>query len=79
MTELTKPVSRRTQRSYRVLYNEPREIVVTLLPGDYLAFRESGRREKFILPIDQVFRSAVKISVSGEQAARKTKGNKRRG
>lgn len=47
MTELNKPVRRRTRRRYSVLYvgdRKARQIVVELQPGDMLEFRELGRR-----------------------------------
>jgi hypothetical protein len=43
MTSLTKPVRRKTRRSYAVLYvNDARPIVVSLEPGDVITFREAG-------------------------------------
>ena len=59
MTNLDKPVSRRTRSAYAVLYSKPRHIVVTLCPGDVIAFRELGRRGIWRLPIERAFRLAV--------------------
>jgi hypothetical protein len=36
-----------------------RPIIVSLLPGDVIAFREFRRRQVFSLPIDYVFKCAV--------------------
>lgn len=61
MTSLTKAVRRITRRPYPVLYvNEARPIVVSLEPGDVITFREAGRRQTWSLPIDRMFRQAVR-------------------
>lgn len=61
MTSLTKAVRRKTRRAYAVLYvNDPRPIVVSLEPGDVITFREAGRRQAWSLPIDRMFRQAVR-------------------
>jgi hypothetical protein len=52
-------IKRRTRAAYRVLYAEPRQIVVSLEPGDLIVFRESGRRQGWSLPADVAFRHAV--------------------
>lgn len=66
---LHKPVRRKTAAVYRVLFNQPRQIIVSLAPGDVLEFREAGRRAIFRLPIDAAFRYAVRLQA--EAAARK--------
>ena len=53
-------VTRKTRGSYRVLYSEPRPIVVRLAPGDLLEFREHGRRQTWSLPVDLAFKLAVR-------------------
>jgi hypothetical protein len=63
MTTTNRPVTRVTPDSYRVLYQSPRPIVVTIERGT-LAFREKGRRQVYRLPIDNVFRSAVRTSAA---------------
>lgn len=76
MTELHKPIRRRTRRSYNVLYcsgNKARAIVVTLAPGDLLEFRESGRRTSWQLPIDSAFRYAVRLRALSEAAETRSK------
>jgi len=79
MTDLHKPVTRRTRGAYRVLYSQPRAIVVTLAPGDLLVFRESGRRQTWVLPIDMTFKQAVRVKAladAAEKRQRRKKGNR---
>lgn len=74
MTELNKPVRRRTRFSYNVLYHgahKARRIVVELQANDVLSFRELGRRTHWQLPIDSAFRYAVRLSALAEAAARR--------
>lgn len=77
MTELTKPVHRKSGRSYAVLYAKARPIVVTMLPGDVLEFREHGRRARFHLAFDTAFKYAVRLYafalVAEKQRARKAR------
>jgi hypothetical protein len=79
MTEIGKPVKRRTQGSYSVLYSSPRKarrIVVSILPGDVLEFREHGRRLRWYLAIDSAFKYAVRCKALAGTAARRKKGRK---
>ena len=72
MTEIHKPTSRRTRDEYRVLHHRrPRKIVVTICVGDYLEFRESGRRGRWTLPIDSAFLIAVRAKVEADRRARR--------
>jgi hypothetical protein len=74
MTELNKPVRRRTRRRYSVLYigdRKARQIVVELQPGDVLEFRELGRRGRWQLAIDSAFRYAVRMRALAECAQRR--------
>jgi len=74
MTTLEKPVSRKTVHTYRVLYQKPRPVVVTLCPGEErLEFRELGRRERFQLPIDTAFKYAVRLKALADDAERRAK------
>ena len=67
MTELTK-----TRRAYVVLYAAAaRPIVVSLEPGDVIGFREAGRRQVWTLPIDRMFRLAVRESPRPARSGRK--------
>lgn len=77
MTSLTKAVRRKTRSSYSVLYaGELRPIVVSLEPGDVITFREAGRRHVWSLPIDRMFRQAVREAA---QASRREKKSSKRG
>jgi hypothetical protein len=72
--KITKPVRRITKGSYSVLYVSARPIVVGIEPGDIIAFREKGRRAVFTVPIDVIFRQAVRAHaarVSAEKRAKK--------
>ncbi len=74
MTSLTKVVRRKTRFSYTVLYTgEARSIVVSLEPGDVITFREAGRRQTWSLPIDRMFRQAVREAAQAERQKRKAK------
>lgn len=79
MTDLRNPISRRTASRYPVLYAssaKARQIVVSLVPGDVIEFREHGRRGRFTLPIDAAFRYAVRLNSLNEariKAAKKKK------
>ena len=71
MTDILKPVKRRTQGTYNVLYcsaRKARRIVVTILPGDVLEFREHGRRMRWHLAIDSAFKYAVRCKANAEVA-----------
>lgn len=77
MTLLEKPVHRKTRGAYSVLYARPRQIIVSLMPGDLLQFREAGRRTKYTIPVDLVMKQAVKAAALAEfrekQKARKAR------
>ena len=71
MTELNKPVRRKTRHSYSLLYiNKARRIVVELSPGDLPTFRELGRRRRWSLPIESAFRIAVHRAATAAQRAK---------
>jgi hypothetical protein len=53
-------VRRRTRGAYSTLYRQPRQIAVSLEPGDLICFREVGRRQKFMLAADDAFRIAIR-------------------
>jgi hypothetical protein len=72
MTPLTRIVRRKTRLAYVVLYaGKARPIVVSLLPGDVISFREAGRRQCWSLPLDRVFRHAVKDAARGQKRSSK--------
>ena len=58
MTDLRKPVKRRTVAPHR-----GRRIVVSLLPGDVLSFREERTRREYLLTIAGGFEYAVRLEV----------------
>ena len=72
MTDLTKRVRRRSFAFYR-----GRRIVVSLLPGDVLAFREERTRREYLLSISGAYTYAVMLEVERRRrekaAARKAK------
>jgi hypothetical protein len=75
MTELRKPLRRRTAGAYD---HQGRRVVVTLLPGDVIAFRWERTRRTFTAPINSVMRQVVKWNVDAERAARKLARRARR-
>jgi Leu/Phe-tRNA-protein transferase len=61
MTSLGRAVRRKTRFAYTVLYRgEARPIIVSLEPGDVISFREAGRRQRWRVAIDHLFRQAVR-------------------
>ena len=68
MTELRKPVKRRTVEQCDTVR---RRLVVALLPGDVLAFREEGRRRWYSAPLPKVFVTVARWNVDAERAERK--------
>lgn len=58
MTPLTKRVRRRTMAPHR-----GRRIVVALMPGDVLGFREERTRREYLLSIAGAFDYAVRLEV----------------
>lgn len=78
-TEINRPVRRRTQRSYNVLFVNPRKarkIVVEIQPGDVLEFREHGRKMRWHLSIDDAFKYAVRRQAAAEVAEKRKKKRK---
>ncbi len=71
MTPLRKPVSRKTADSYSVLYVKARPIVVTMITGDVLEFREHGRRGRWLLAIDTAFKYAVRLKSFHDDAEKR--------
>ena len=71
MTSLDKPVTRRTRGAYPVLFRQPRQVVVSLAPGDLLVFREAGRRASWSIPIDSAFKYAVRVKAFADAAEKR--------
>lgn len=71
MTNLLRPVRRRTCDAYPVLRPKPEKIVITLFPGDVLVFRCARRRQEWYLPIAAAFRTAVYRQAARDAAKKK--------
>ena len=68
MTELRKPIKRRTVDQCATVR---RRLVVAMLPGDVLAFREECRRRWYTAPIAKVFVTVAQWNVNAERAERR--------
>ena len=73
MTELRKPIKRRTVEACATVR---RRLVVAMLPGDVLAFREEGRRRWYSAPIAKVFVTVAQWNVNAERAERRNNRRK---
>ena len=71
MTDLTKRVKRRTFAQYR-----GRRIVVSLLPGDVLGFREERTRREYLLSVSGAYTYAVMLET---ERRKREKAAKRKG
>lgn len=79
MTTLEKAVHRKTRGAYSTMYQRPRQIVVSLLPGDLIEFREAGCRSRFAAPIDGIFKHVLRLKLLSEQAAKRKAKKVKRG
>ena len=70
MTDLTKRVKRRTLAPHR-----GRRVIVSMLPGDVLSFREERTRKEFLLSVGGAFDYAVMLEV---ERGKREKSAKRR-
>ena len=75
MTELRKPVRRRTVEQCATVR---RRLVVALMPGDVIAFREEGRRRWYTAPLGRVFMAVAQWNVEAERAERKANRRNRK-
>ena len=75
MTDLRKPVKRRTIEQYDTVR---RRLIVALLPGDVLAFREEGRRRWYSAPLARVFVTVAQWNVTAERAERRNNRRKQK-
>lgn len=75
MTQLDKPIHRVTKGAYSTLYVRPKKIVVSLTPGDFLTFREFGSRTRYTVPIDGMFKHAIRLKIASD-ATQKRKAKK---
>lgn len=71
MIEIHTRTTRKTRGSYSVLSRKSRPLVVTLLPGDVIAIREHRCRASFELPLDVVFRIAIRTKVEADRRAKR--------
>lgn len=78
MTDLLKPVARRTRCLAAGHGPEARRIVVSLEPGDVLGFRLERTRRVFTLAIADAYRMAVRVHVEAEKAAKRARRRARR-
>lgn len=70
-TSLDKPVSRLSH-----VTKQGRRVVVTLLPGDVIEFREKGTRHRLLLHIEAAYSVAAKAAaeaIKRERAERRRK------
>ena len=75
MTDLHKPIKRRTDATVRD-GGKARRIVVTLYPGNTIGLRQEKTRREELISIEAAYSLAVKMRVAKEQAE-KRKGGKR--
>jgi len=74
MTPLHKPVTRRSNASYR-----GRRIVISLLPGDVLEFREERTRQRYLLAIHSAYIYAVQLAVERRKREKAAERKAKRG
>jgi hypothetical protein len=68
MTDLKKMISRRSVDQVPAIR---RRLVVALMPGDVIAFREEGRRKWYSAPLGKVFIQVAKWNADAEVAEKK--------
>ena len=66
MTPLRKRVQRRTTAPVR----GGRRVVVSLLPGDVIGFREERTRTEYLLSISGAYTYAVRLAVAARKAGK---------
>lgn len=74
-----KTIHRKTRGAYSTLYSRPRQIVVSICPGDLLTFREAGTRTRFTLPIDACMKQAIRVKANADLIEKKKARKARRG
>jgi len=71
MTNLTKPVTRRTLTDSPERH--PRKIVVTLYPGGSIGLREAGRRTTFEIPLTTLYKYGARLEADRKRTERLAK------
>lgn len=64
---MTTRLLKRIERETFSILRSRRVIVVGLLPGDLLEFREKGRRKRYLLPVAAAMWTAIKAEVALEK------------
>lgn len=75
MTDLHKTVKRRTVDPCQFVR---RRLIVALMPGDVIGFREEGRRSWYTAPLSRVFIQVARWNAEAEVARRKAERKARR-
>ena len=75
MTDLKKPVKRRTVDQCLTVR---RRLIVALMPGDVIAFREEGRRKWYQAPLGKVFTQVARWNADAELAEKRRARKERR-
>ena len=75
MTDLRKPVKRRTADACATVR---RRLIVALLPGDVLAFREERRRHWVTAPLARVFITVAKCNADALRAQKRANRKRNR-
>lgn len=78
MTPLEKNVKRITMGEYSTLYQRKRRIVVMLEPGDFISFREAGRRTKYTATIDGLFKHVIRLKALADATEKRSQGKYKR-
>lgn len=68
MTDLKKSVQRRSVQTIPAIR---RQLIIALMPGDVIAFREEGRRKWYTAPLGQVFVQVAKWNAVAEAAEKR--------
>lgn len=75
MTDLEKTVQRRSLSAVPAIR---RRLIIALMPGDVIGFREEGRRKWYTAPISKVFIQVAQWNAAVEAAERKRLKKERR-
>lgn len=76
MTQLTKPVTRRTELDPRLGRKAAGAVSVTLYPDSSIGFRKLKCRTEFRLPLASVYSLAMKAAIAKEKAEKRSRRGK---